>query len=348
MKTILLTSAGSLVGRGVLDALSGRRENLRIVGGDADPSGPTVQECDEQFVLPQTESAEFLPAVESLAHRVGADLVIPCRDPDALFLAQANEDPESRIVVPGPSFELVRMTRDKWLTYLWCSDRGIPFAPTICTDVATSADVDEFVAKWGFPLIAKPRAGSASLGVRVVLDQAQLGRTLEQPGYIVQPFIDPPSTAALSLDLNDGLPLFWEIPVQATPAVTVVIGPNGTAMRPLCFTADQRLGRVEGVNRIADEAFQAFADTLSDQLASAGWLGPLSVPLRHDATGWHIIELNPRFSGGTSGRLHLGFDEVAWVLNAWLGENTVPAWTGTPTTRVDRILSDFPRMPSSP
>ncbi len=339
---LLLTSAGSLVGRCLMDVLRGRRDGLVLVGADLAPQGVTASECDLTHPLPATDDPRFTAAVEQLCLDDDIDLVIPCRDPDALVLARANDDPASPVRTASPPEPLVAMTRDKWLTHEWCRQRGIPFAPSVCTDVSSADDVDSLVAAWGYPLVAKPRGGSGSLGVRVLTGPEHLAAARELPGYLIQPFLDPPPPAALELDLAAGLPLFWEIPVHATPALTIVIGPDGTAMQPLCFAADQRLGRVEAVQRLDDPALADFAAVMSRAFQEAGWRGPLSMPLRRGPDGWYIIELNPRFSGGTSGRLLLGFDEVRWVVNRWLGWDAVPAWTGRPTGRVQRLLQDFP------
>lgn len=63
---------------------------------------------------------------------------------------------------------------------------------------------------------------------------------------------------------------------------------------------------------------------------------------KRDGSGWKVIELNGRFSGGTSCRLHLGFDEVALLVNEWLGHATVPYSRVQPVSHVVRQLCDFP------
>lgn len=335
---ILLTSAGSLVGRCLMDVLRGRREDLLMVGGDLVPSGTTARECDVTIQLPPTGAPEFTAEVEAACREFDIDLVIPCRDPDTRVLAAANDDPQSPIRMASPRAELVEMTRDKWLTHQWCIARGIPFSPSVCTDESTESEFEQLVDEWGYPLIAKPRDGSGSLGVRVLTSPEHLEVSREQPGYIMQPFIDPPAPDVLDLPLSAGVPLFWEVPVIATPAVTIVIGPDGRSMDQMCFLTDHRLGRVEALERVRDQAFAAFAEQMGRAFQAAGWRGPLSMPLRRGPDGWYIIELNPRFSGGTSGRLLLGFDEVRWVVNRWLDRDAIPEWTGRPVDRVERHL----------
>jgi carbamoyl-phosphate synthase large subunit len=344
---VLVTSVGSLVGRGVLDVLVGRRQRLHLVGGDADPVSPAFAECDEWVHLPASTDADFVPAVEEACRRFGVDLVIPGRDPDVLALSVANDDPASPVTGPIAPAALVTATRDKWETAHLCARLGVPFAPTVCTDEPRAAEhAAELVHEWGFPLIAKPRRGSGSLGVRVLLDHGHLDACLALADYIVQPFLDPPSAASLAIEASKGVPLFWEVPVIDTPAVMAVIEPDGGVRGPVCCAVTQRLGRVEDVRLVTDESMIEFATTAVHRFRDAGWRGPLNLPLRAGPMGWYVIEINPRFTGSTSSRLHLGFDEVGITINAWTGRTIVAPVAAPPVSRVRRILHDFPIRPA--
>jgi predicted ATP-grasp superfamily ATP-dependent carboligase len=89
-----------------------------------------------------------------------------------------------------------------------------------------------------------------------------------------------------------------------------------------------------------------FATTAVHRFRDAGWRGPLNLPLRAGPTGWYVIEINPRFTGSTSSRLHLGFDEVGITINAWTGRTIVAPVAAPPVSRVRRILHDFPIRPA--
>lgn len=310
---VLLTSAGSLLGRGILSTLTGRRHNLHLVGGDLNPHNPGTRSCDVAVSLPPTTSPAFTDAVARIVAEHRIDLVLPGRDPDALLLAHTD------LPLAGSSPALVATSRDKWLTYQWCQGVGIPFVATVCTD---HADCQQALA-WPLPLIAKPRAGSGSIGVRVLLTREQLQGTLAQPGMVIQPFLDPP--AQLSPDLTLGTPLFWEVECNAEYGVQALIGPEGDIGPWFCFVASHKSGRNDRLRACHDPSLNAFASDVVPKLAAHGWRGPINLQARRSAQGWQLIEINPRFSGGTSGRYLLGFDEVGWVLNRWLGADTLPA-----------------------
>lgn len=341
--TVLLTSAGSGVGRCVLQTLAGRRADLHVVGGDSDPDSSIFADCDDAVVLPATDDPSFAGAVAATCVRFDVDLVIPARDPDAVILAHAAESTEWPAQLASPAAALVAMTRDKWATYEWCRERGIPFAESVATGRPDSIEAAiALVERWGFPLISKPRSGSASLGVSVITTQPQLAAAAALPGMMLQPFLSPPEPARLELDTSAGVPLFWEVPCPDEPAIMGLIGPDGDIGPHLCFTATHRLGRNEELRQLPDPGLEAFATWVLGRFRDEGWRGPLNLQLRRGPDSWHIIEINPRFTGGTSGRLHLGLDEVRWIVNRWLDAELVPPWPHPPVARVQRHLTDVP------
>ena len=326
---VLLTSAGSLLGRAILSTLRGRRQQLVVIGGDMNPYHPGISSCDVAVKLPPTHTLEFIKAVASTVAEHHIDLVIPGRDPDALLLAHTN------VPLAASKPQLVEISRDKLLTYQWCKNVGIPFAATACTDHADRQQVFE----WPLPLIAKPRSGSGSLGVRVLHTRAQVAATLAQPGMVIQPFLDAPSQ--LTPDLTLGTPLFWEVACNAEYGVQALIGPRGEVGPWFCFVASHKSGRNDTLRPCQDPSLQAFASEVAPKLAGHGWRGPINLQVRRSPQGWQLIEINPRFSGGTSGRYLLGFDEVGWVLNNWLGAGTVPPGPAVTAREVVWLPQEF-------
>lgn len=339
---VLLTSAGSLLGRSIMDSLKDRRDGLVLIAGDADPSAPALDECDEGVVLPSSDAPDFGAVVDELCRERGIDLVIPGRDPDVVALSALSDDPESAVRVLGPSSHLVRQARDKWLTAQWCAEAGIPFAPTVCTDSPDiDAELEELIGEWGLPLVCKPRDGSGSLGVTILTTPGQVSVAAKRPGFVIQPYLDPPLPARLEIDQSAGVPLFWEVPTTE-PLVAGAIGPDGELGPMVCCEVDHRLGRVERVRLRHDPALLEFGELVVGRAVEAGWRGPVNFPCRIGPDGLMAIELNARFTGSSSSRLMLGQDEVRWLVNRWLSADVIPAYQGPVTDEVVRTFTQYP------
>ena len=341
---ILLTSAGSLVGQGLLDVLRSRREAITIIGANSYVEHDNLRECDNAIQLPSTNDDEYIGAVENICQRFGVDLVIPCRDEDVYKLAFAANIPHSRINLINKRVDLIRIFRDKWESSIWGEHNELAFCPTLCTDdPQLELKIAEFLEKWGYPLIAKPRFGNASTGVRIILSRSQFESALTQSGIVIQPYLQHPSIQSLDFNPTLGLPLFWEVAPITFKSLTFVIGKNGDSSQFICTTAYHRLGRLERLDLDQDESLRKYAQSLLGVFLEMGWRGPVNVQAKRDNSGrWRVFEVNPRFTGGTSSRQLLDFDEVAFILNDWFGRKIIPDTQVELTTTVIRTLRESP------
>lgn len=344
MTTVLLTSAGSLVGQNILEALAGRRKNLRVIGMNTDIDHDNLWECDLAIKSPATNSANFISEIQEICLKHNVELVIPCRDEDVLVLAHARDRENLPISLLAARSELIEAARDKWQSFLRFGETGINFCPTLCTDdVELATKLDHFVTEWGFPMISKPRVGNASQGVRVLLGRDHLNEAIQIPGRLIQPFLSPPKSERLNLDTRAGVPLFWEVPTENFKAVTILICKGGDRTEWYCTSSTLRLGRLEKMARDDDPSLHEYAKSCLTTLLALDWRGPIMLQVGKDRNGkWRAFEVNPRFSGGTSSRFLLGFDEVGTLINDWFGRDLVPKSEITPVAVVHRSLRPRP------
>ncbi len=344
-KTVLLLSVGSLVGQTVLDCLDGRRSGLRLVGMNSLAAAAGNFRCERTYLAPPaTENAAYRQRLLDVFEQEKADLVIPGRDDDVLMLAEiAQSWPQwsGRLLVG--STEAARIMDDKIESARFAAAHDLPFADTVCSDEDGAAQAaDQLLAASGFPLIAKPRNGNGSRGIFVLLDRSHLAHALAHPGMAIQPYYDPPDT--LAPEITGGIPFFWAVEEARLHGVQTLIGRDGRVGPACAFVSTMVSGRCEQLLRSDEPAVLAIARAYAQQIAAIGWRGPFNLQLKRAGDGFRAIEMNGRFSGGTSARLHLGFDEVGLTLNDCLGAGTVPPVHGaSPSVDVvSRRFCDFP------
>ena len=341
---VLLTGAGTLIARGVHEALRDRDANVEFVGANLDIHDPTAMLCSRVHPLPPDDQpAALAEAIATIAAAEKPDIVVPCRDPHIEVLAELQDTGRLTGRAPVGPVNLAKVMVDKWDAYQWCLGHGLPFAPSTLTgENCSMAGIETLIADYGLPLIAKPRDGSGSLGVRVVTDRAQAERVSQLVGIVVQPFLDPPAGAKLTIDASTGTPLFWEIPTPQNFGGQYLIGPDGELGPGMQVFASQRLGRNETTGRWFDETLEALMQASVAAFAADGWVGPVTIQARPHEGEWYITEFGGRFSGGTSQRAWLGLDEVGWVINTWAGREAVPPLASAPAHMVRRYLTDIP------
>lgn len=302
---VVFTGVGSVVGKAMLDSLEGRRENLHIVGTTDSLTSAHTFRCDEAFLTRASEDARYPAALAEIISQVKPDLVIPACDADVTVVAELG------VVSTTGSPEAAEIGADKWVTWQFATDSELPIIPTALASQA------EFPP----PAIAKPRCGSGSRGVRVLLNDRACQRARELNDYVVQPLVGPVPEV---IDPDEGVPLFWSAQVAKQGGVQGIIGPDGEIGLIIAFETVLNFGQVRRQWLSDDGELLALGNAWLRALAARGWRGPLNVSCVHDGHQWLLMELNPRFTGGTSSRTLCGADELGWTINRWAGRQVVP------------------------
>ena len=335
---------GSLVGQNVLDSLDSRRENLSIIGTNSLAEVANNFRCDKSYLITKSANTKtYIEELTTIIEQEKPDLVIPGRDDEVVILAQmAKTLPEYKNNFLTGSEYFAKCMDDKVESYQFAQKYDLSFAPTFQSGVADSeTKAAKLIADYGFPVIAKPNKGNGSRGVWVVLNKTQLDKIILEPDFAIQPLFG--QSADLSFDTRFGLPLFWEIPETRLFASQVLINKNGEIDSVFGFISKMVNGKCERMDRCDNPELLKVVRKFAEAAVSEGWRGPFNIQLKEDPKhGFQVIEMNGRFSGGTSGRYHFGFDEVAMVLEDWIGVGVFPKkQLPEGVNVVTKILSDF-------
>ncbi len=347
--TVLITSVGSLVGQNLLDSLQDRRKRLRIVGTNSIVSAANNYRCNKSYLVPPAiQTKDYQSALSGIIERENPSVIIPGRDDDIVILGQLREstpDHEKNYMIGGTGFAAAM--DDKVRSYAFAQRHGLPFAPTLASGTQQAALFKEMVLQFGFPLIAKPRTGNGSRGIWIVTNQQQLENVIAEPGFAVQPLFG--NSADVALETHFGVPFVWEVPESALYAAQVLICPAGNIIKSIGFVSKMVGGKCEQLDRCADPDLMEITERFAVAAVGEGWRGPFNLQLKKDNVhGFMAIEMNGRFSGGTSARYHLGFDEVGILINQWVGQSVVEdrsEKTGIDT--INKVLCDFPLRSSN-
>jgi carbamoyl-phosphate synthase large subunit len=320
---ILLLSGASLVGQNVLACLAPWRDRLVVAATSSVADDPFLFEFDRVYHVPQVRSDPLAHATrfDDVIGHFEPDLVVPCRDDDVSFVAARRDScPEEAHRLLCGDAAVASAMLDKLKGAQFSAARGLPFVPTLAADGNVTAAL-RFAASHGWPLIAKPRRGFASRGVRLLLTEGQLERACAAPDTVIQKYVGDAGAVRRAADdvAENGLPLFLTTE-ETKLSLQACIGPDGEVTAAFASGNVMRMGRSEAVQLVDDAASVVLARRWAGVFAQAGWRGPLNIQCQRDADGAvAIYEYNGRFTGATAARQLLGFDEVRYVLRDWLG-----------------------------
>ncbi len=325
---LLITSGGSLVGQNLLQLLEGRRERVELIAADCDPAVPRLFRYDRVQLIPRLEDPAFVPRLVELIETELPDVVLPGRDHDVLALAELREQrPELARRIPLGPAELARTMNDKWLSRDWALARGLPFVDTLLLDEGDPERLERWLGGRRFPLLAKPRHGWGSLGVRLITERAQLERLAARApaDVMVQELLGFPASwrervAEFEAGLDEGVQLYFDLPEHDQSPAQSVIAPDGSHGRGFTSRSTMRMGRCERSEPCDDVELAAIAERFVEAMAGAGWRGLFNLQLkRNDAGRFVPHEMNGRISGSTSARRYFGYDEARLIVSAFAG-----------------------------
>ena len=338
---ILLISGGNQVGQNILDALADRRSDVKLVATNTVATEISLFDFDAVYLTPETRGAPaaFERRFSEILALEKPDLVIPCRDDDVVFLADYRERrPELAKAFLCGNRSTAEATCDKWLSWQFSVERGLPFAPTLATPAGAQAEA--FASEHGFPLVAKPRRGFASRGVYLVCNEAQLRRVATQDGYVIQKYLDDPSIPAAHLRSTDqmGIPLFHSF--EGTKiSLEIFLAPDGSPAGNFSFSITLSNDRTMCFERYESGEATALGEQCIRAFADAGWRGPMNIQCKLTPSGKLVVfEFNGRFNGGTAARRLMGYDEVGLAVKTFAGKELEPARYSHGTSHVARRM----------
>ena len=297
--TVLVSSAGRRVElvRGFRAALGDLGLDGRVLAADRSWWSSAAHLADEGLRVPSCDDPAFVPAVLDLCEKHAVDLVVPTIDPELpVYAAARDRFAAAGVTVAVPEPDTVAIAADKVRTHAWLTGHGFP---TVRQAGPEAVRTDP--AAWPFPLVVKPRFGSAAVGVAVVDDLVTFDAAVAGAGgeVVVQ------SRAAGREHTVDLLVDRAGRCVSAVPRRRVEV----------------RAGEVAKAVTVRQPALEDLARAVAGALPGA--YGPLTVQAFVDGDGpaadLAVIEVNARFGGGFPLAREAGADHPRWLVEEVAG-----------------------------
>lgn len=286
---VLITSAGTLLGQGIIRSLHHCTvDKIDIIACDPDPYSPGLYWTKNRKLMPFVKDANFIDKFSDLLNEEKPDAVCIGTDIELAILAKHKNALESsfktKIIVSSP--EVVSIADDKYLTYKFMKDNGFE-AP----DSRLLGNEQELVEKYGFPLIVKPRIGARSVGLHKVENQEQLEYALNKvPNAVIQECVGDSNN-----EYTSGA-VYFDDKCHASIVMRRELR-DGNTFR--AFT----------------DKYPELNEQVKDMCNALKPFGPVNFQFRLSKDGKaRVFEINSRFSGTTPLRMRAGFNELDMIL----------------------------------
>ena len=238
--------------------------------------------------------------------RNGISIVLPFVDP-AIEVAELLKAGNQDLFIPTCGKDICHIMFDKVLSERWFIEKGLPIPPSFSQN-------DQIQ----FPIIVKPRTGSASKGIKVIEDAEEWDKLDNKDNYVIQQFI---------ADREE-----YTVDCYVTTSGKII----SIVPRLRILTAG---GEVMNSETRRDKDLIAISEKV---LMSGNFKGPVTIQfLRDKKTGAaYIMEINPRLGGGVITSIEAGADITEFILRNYLGEELQPCDNWKDRTLMTRYFKE--------
>lgn len=344
---VLVTGVGGRsVGHQILYALLLLGEKYRVVATDAEAFSFGLYQVNESYIVPRADDPDYIPALLHIIERERVDVVLPGTQPELRVVAENRNilSAAGCIIITSP-IEVIRLCSNKERLYNWLDKNGFNVPRT-----ASTFEWRTLVGQVGFPIVVKPAEDSGgSRGVVILKNMAEVESYLDErysrEGVIFQEYVgseEDEFTVGVMIsktgDLIDSIVLHRKLTGLSLGTKRIIDG------RVYILSTGYSQGFV-----VKHPFIQESCEHLALEM---GVRGPLNIQCRLVENKVVVFEAHPRFSGTTSIRADVGFNEPDTLIrNFALAEHfgRLTYQTGVAAIRaLQHIIVPIDRMESIP
>ncbi|CCN16463.1 ATP-grasp domain-containing protein [Bordetella bronchiseptica] len=326
--SVLVTGVGGGGhGEQILKALRLARTRYHIIGGDMNPFSKGLAEVDKPYILPSANDPRYIDALLELCARHDVKAVFHGSEPElkAMSIARARFE-QAGVFLPINPAAVIDLCMDKARTSEWLRRHGFDVPRTVAVNSLADLGKVDF-----FPAVLKPSVGGGgSANLFLAQDREELdflGASLlaNIGAYIVQEYVgdtDSEFTVGVLLDMNGQL-------LNSIAVRRMILSGLSNRIRVKNRSPLSHLGSTlaisSGVSQGDVGPYPEVTKVCERIATELGCRGAVNIQCRLVEGRVYVFEINPRFSGTTSLRAMVGYNEPDVLIRKHvLGEEIAP------------------------
>lgn len=304
-------------GEQVLKALKMAKTPYTIIGTDMSPISMGLYEVDKAYIVPRADDSAYISTMLGICKKENVQVLITGSEPELLRISENRETFEkSGILLLINIPHVIRICLDKWETYNFLINNGFDCPKSILVEDEMELARLEITNTLHFPVVIKPAlAGGGSSNVFLAQDQVELSffvHYLKNQGLkpMIQEYVgshDEEYTVGVLTDISDG-ELIGSIAVKRQ-ILSGLSNRIKVKNRSCSGLKSDILAISSGISQgIIDDFLEVrkYCEAITLRL---GAKGPVNIQCRKMGEKVYPFEINPRFSGTTSLRALVGYNE---------------------------------------
>jgi carbamoyl-phosphate synthase large subunit len=329
-------------GEQIVKALRMAKTPYEITGADMSRYSSGLVQVDRPVILPPASSEDYIETVIAVCHDHGVRALFHGSEPELLRMNEHRDELTSAgLFLPINPAEVISTCMDKVRTMEALTEAGFSVPPYLSVgSLKQLSDWDHF------PAVLKPSVGGGgSAHLYLVQERSELEAFSVQllslfDEFIVQGYVGTPDcefTVGVLLDM-DGV-LLNSIALRRS-----ILSALSNRIKAPNRTGREELGPVlaisSGVSQGEIGRFPEVTQRCEEMALALGARGPLNIQCRLVGREPQVFEINPRFSGTTSVRAMVGYNEPDVLIRRHLLGEEIPLHFAYGSGTVMRSLAE--------
>ncbi len=338
-------------GEQILKALKMAKTNYTIIGGDISPYSKGLFEVHHGYILPPASDPDYIGSILKICKRHDVSALFHGSEPELKAMSANRDVLEAHgLFLPINPDHVIETCMDKVKLFDFLKTKGFHFADF--RKVVSLQDLEDFDV---FPAVLKPSVGSGgSANTFLAQNKEELlcfGRYLLSiySQFIIQEYIGTPDceyTVGVLMSMKGEL-------LNSIGVKRNILSSLSNRLKVENRTQNKKLGDTlalsSGISQGEIGPFSEVTKPCEEVALALGATGPLNIQCRLVDGIVYIFEINPRFSGTTSLRAMVGFNEPDVLIRKHvLNEKIIPHFkynSGIILRGLSEILLDPEKMP---
>jgi carbamoyl-phosphate synthase large subunit len=329
-------------GEQILKALKLSDLGYFIVGGDMNAYSLGLTQVDAPYLLPPAGAVDYVDAVLEACRRHEVRALFHGSEPELKVMSEHRlRFEQAGVFLPINPARVIDLCMDKLSTSAWLQNHGFKVPRTLCIRTPEDLAAIDFC-----PAVLKPMVGGGgSANLFVAQDAAELGALgeylLDNIGpYVVQEYVgtvDSEYTVGVLRDMHGQF-------LNSIAVHRMIMSGLSNRVRVVNRTGDPRFGKYlaisSGVSQGDVGPYPQVTQACEKIAAALDTRGAINIQCRYWQGEAYVFEINPRFSGTTSLRAMMGYNEPDLLIRRHLLGEQIPQRFEYRSGRVVRGLSE--------
>ncbi len=301
------------------DALKKVDIDGKVIVADPEYNSPSLQTGDENYVIPEQTDTNYMDAIIEICKKHEVDCLVPLNDWEVPEISDHKKELEKLgVSVFAPNSSIVEKVRDKgkYRELLEPFNVKSPLSYFNAEDAKRALEKQEVF----FPLIVKPRNGSASIGIELIDNVEDMEFAYQ---HAIQEIKGSPLDGDTSRKPQDNI-IIQEVIEGDKFSVDMFNDLNG---RFLTSFARKQLGMRGGdIDRCITVNIPELTDIAQQLGEGFGHAGYINTDVYFNGKDYYVIDINPRFGGGYAFTHLAGADIPSAIIALTAGKEIQEEW----------------------